>query len=67
MFILYFVFGISLTLNFVTIIAVILLYKKFFKDNPLSVFYNTSKKEKNKNDDIISKLKTKKEMEFWDL
>ena len=63
---LYFIFGISLTLNFLTIVGLYILYRKFVKNNPLSDFYSIPKKKK-KDDDIISKLKSKAEMENWDL
>lgn len=64
--ILYIIFGISITLNIITFIGLFIVYKKFMRDNPLSVLYKMPKKRKN-DDDIISKLKTKSEMEYWDI
>lgn len=62
----YFIFGISITLNLVTIIGLYVAYRKFIKNNPLSAFYELPKKDK-KDDDIISKLKNKSKMENWDI
>lgn len=65
MYFLYFILGISLTFNLITLIGLIVIYKKFMRNNPLSAFYSIPKKKKD--DDIISKLKSKSEMENWDL
>lgn len=62
----YFIFGVSITLNLVTILGLFIAYKKFARNNPLSMFYDIPKKNK-RDDDIISKMKTKAEMENWDI
>lgn len=60
-----FILGISITLNIITILGIFIAYKKFMKNNPLSAFYRTPKKKHE--EDIISKLKNKAEMENWDI
>ncbi len=66
MYFIYFIFGVSVTLNLITIIGLYIAYRKFIKNNPLSEFYSVPKRKK-KDDDIISKLKSKAEMENWDI
>lgn len=61
-----FIFGVSITLNLITFIGIYIAYRKFVKNNPLSAFYNLPKKKK-KDEDIISKLKNKSEMENWNI
>ncbi len=63
---LYFILGISITLNLITIFGLFIIYKKFMRDNPLSSLYKMPKKEKEETD-IISKMKKKAEMENWDI
>lgn len=66
MYFIYFILGVSITLNLITILGLYIAYRKFIKNNPLSEFYSVPKKKK-KDDDIISKLKSKAEMENWDI
>ncbi len=61
-----FIFGVSITLNIITFIGLYIVYRKFIRNNPLSDFYKIPKKEKQETD-IISKMKTRAEMENWDI
>lgn len=60
-----FILGVSITINIISVILFVILYKNFMKNNPLSTFGNLSKTLKD-NDKITDKVKNLN-MEYWDL
>lgn len=59
--------GISITFNIISLIILKIVYSKFIKNNPLSMFNVLEKKErKEKSTDIINKIKNL-DMEYWDI